>query len=143
MQRGHRLLPEMTLDQFAAASHVLVTPSGMDLGTIDGWLSPQGRTRTIVAVVNHFADALAIVADSDLLTCVPSGFVDGPGQAFVAHHELAVRPLPFETEKLIYKLVWHERLHTHPAHQWFRGLVAEACGEAPQARDAPPQMTIV
>lgn len=128
MQRGHRLMPEMTLDQFAAASHVLVTPSGMDLGTIDGWLSLQGRTRTIVAVVNYFADALAIVAESDLLTCVPSGFIDGPGQTFVAHHELAVRPLPFETEKLIYKLVWHERLHTHPAHQWFRRLVAEACG---------------
>jgi DNA-binding transcriptional LysR family regulator len=64
-------------------------------------------------------------------------------KAFVAHHELAVRPLLFETEKLIYKLVWHERLHTHPAHQWFRRLVAEACGEDPQARDAPPQMTIV
>lgn len=128
MQREHPLARELTLDQFAAASHVLVTPSGMDLGVIDGWLSLQGRNRTIVAVVNHFADALRIVADSDLVTCVPNGFVDGPGQALVAQHELVVRPLPFEAEKLIYKLVWHERLHTHPAHQWFRSLVADVCG---------------
>ncbi|MDP4504173.1 LysR family transcriptional regulator [Nonomuraea turcica] len=135
MQGGHALMREMTLDQFAAAAHVLVTPSGMDLGAIDGWLSLQGRARTIVAVVNHFADALRIVAESDLLTCVPSGYVTGPGQMLIARHGLVVRDLPFETEKLIYKLVWHERLHTHPAHQWFRSLVAEVCGPPADTAD--------
>lgn len=129
MRRGHPLTQEMDLDQFAAASHVLVTPSGMDLGAIDGLLSLQGRTRTIVAVVNHFADALRIVAESDLLTCVPSGFIDAHRQTTIAQHELTARVLPFETDKLIYKLVWHERLHSHPAHQWFRSLVADVCGK--------------
>jgi DNA-binding transcriptional LysR family regulator len=128
MRREHALGQEMTLDQFVKASHVLVTPSGMDLGVVDGWLSLHGRTRTIVTVVNHFADALRIIAKSDLLTCVPGGFIHGHGQTLVAQHGLVVRPLPFETEKLIYKLVWHERLHTHPAHQWFRSLVAGVCG---------------
>ncbi|MEU4345576.1 LysR substrate-binding domain-containing protein [Nocardia sp. NPDC023852] len=128
MHRGHVLRQEMTLDQFAAAAHVLVTPSGTDLGVIDGWLSLRGRTRTIVAVVNHFADALCIVAESDLLTCVPNSFIEGHGRTLIEQHGLAVRTLPFETEKLIDKLVWHERLHTHPAHQWFRSLVAEVCG---------------
>ena len=99
---------------------------------MDGWFSLQGRTRTIAAVVNHFADALRIVAGSDLLTCVPSGFIHGPGRVLVAQHGLVLRDLPFEIEKLIYKLVWHERLHTHPAHQWFRSLVADICG-APAA----------
>jgi DNA-binding transcriptional LysR family regulator len=132
MRPGHALGGEMDLDEFVAASHVLVTPSGMDLGVVDGWLSLHGRTRTIAAVVNHFADALRIVAGSDLLTCVPSGFINGPGRVLVAQHGLVLRDLPFETEKLIYKLVWHERLHTHPAHQWFRSLVSDICG-APAA----------
>ncbi|WP_329324898.1 LysR family transcriptional regulator [Streptomyces luteogriseus] len=127
MRREHTLARDMTLNQFAAAEHVLVTPSGMDLGVIDGWLSLQGHTRTIVAVVNRFADALRIVTESDLLTCVPNGFIDGHGQSLIAQHELAVRPLPFETEKLSYKLIWHERLHNHPAHQWFRSLVSDFC----------------
>ncbi|SCW63705.1 DNA-binding transcriptional regulator, LysR family [Rhizobium mongolense subsp. loessense] len=127
MRREHALEKEMTLDQFVAASHVLVTPSGMDLGAVDGWLSLHGRRRMIVTVVNHFADALRIVAQSDLLTCVPSGFINGPDHRSAAKHELVVRSLPFETEKLVYKLVWHERLHTHPAHQWFRSLVAGVC----------------
>jgi DNA-binding transcriptional LysR family regulator len=128
MGPGHALRDQMSLDHFVAASHVLVTPSGMDLGVIDGWLSLHGRTRAIAAVVNHFTDALRIVADSDLLTCVPSGFINGHGQTLVAQHGLIARNLPFETEKLIYKLVWHERLHTHPAHQWFRSLVADVTG---------------
>jgi DNA-binding transcriptional LysR family regulator len=102
-------------------------PSGTDLGVVDGWLSLSGRTRTIVAIVNHFAHALRIVGESDLLTCVPSGFLEGPGRTLVEQHDLVVRDLPFETEKLIYKLVWHERLHVHPAHQWFRSLVADIC----------------
>jgi DNA-binding transcriptional LysR family regulator len=78
--------------------------------------------------VNHFADALRIVAESDLLTCVPSGFLgSGDARALVEKQGLVIRELPFETEKLIYKLIWHERLHIHPAHQWFRSLVVGTC----------------
>ena len=142
MQSEHVLREAMSLEQFVAASHVLVTPSGMDLGVIDGWLSLHGRTRTIPVVVNHFIDALRIVARSDLLTCVPKGFVNGHGRMLVTEHKLVVRELPFETESLIYKLVWHERLHTHPAHQWFRSLVASVCGmseEIPATEVAMPR----
>jgi DNA-binding transcriptional LysR family regulator len=128
MHSGHPLRQEMSLEQFVSGSHVLVTPSGMDLGVIDGWLSLHGKTRTISVVVNHFVDALRIVAGSDLLTCVPSGFLKGHDHALVDQHRLVVRELPFETERLVYKLVWHERVHTRPAHQWFRSLVAAVCG---------------
>jgi DNA-binding transcriptional LysR family regulator len=128
MRAEHSLSSAMVdMEQFVAASHVLVTPSGMDLGVIDGWLSLHGRSRTIAVVVNHFADALQIVAGSDLLTCVPEGFLDGYGRAIVNRHGLIVRQLPFETEKLVYKLVWHERVHSHAAHQWFRSLVQTVC----------------
>ena len=133
MRPGHAVADEMDLDRFVAASHVLVTPSGVDLGVVDGWLSLHGRTRAIAAVVNLFADALRIVAGSDLLTCVPNGFMNGPGRALAAQHGLICREIPFETEKLIYKLIWHERLDTHPAHQWFRSLVADVCGAPPAA----------
>jgi DNA-binding transcriptional LysR family regulator len=126
----------MDLDQFVTASHVLVTPSGMDLGVIDGWLSLHGRTRSVAVVVNHFADSLRIVAGSDLLTCVPQSFVEGHGGPLEKEHGLIIRDLPFETEKLVYKLVWHERVHTHPAHQWFRSLVSDVCG-APSKQIAP------
>lgn len=135
MRSGHEFAGGLTLDQFTAATHVLVTPSGLELGLVDGWLGLTGRTRTIAVVVNHFADALRIVSRSDLLTCVPLGFFSGPWRAVADEHELVVRDLPFETEKLLYKLIWHERLHTHPAHQWFRSLVGDVCGSP---FDGPP-----
>lgn len=128
MRSGHELARSLTLDQFTAATHVLATPSGQELGLVDGWLSLTGRTRTIAAVVNHFADALRIASRSDLLTCVPLGFFNGPWRAIAGGHELVARELPFETEKLLYKLIWHERLQAHPAHQWFRALVGQVCG---------------
>lgn len=134
MRRGHRLARRMSLDEFVEASHVLVTPSGQDLGVVDGWLSLQGRARRIVNVVNRFADALRIVAESDLLTCVPSGFFQSQHRRHFAKDCLVARELPFEAEKILYKLVWHERVHVHPAHQWFRSVVAEACGASEAGR---------
>jgi DNA-binding transcriptional LysR family regulator len=108
----------------------LVSPSGQDMGIVDSWLSLPGRSRSVVAVVNRFADALRIVADSDLLVCVPSDLLYGHARKLMVKNRLVTRDLPFEVEKLLYKLVWHERLHAHPAHQWFRSLVAEVCGAA-------------
>jgi DNA-binding transcriptional LysR family regulator len=128
MRRGHRLSRRMSLDEFVDCPHVLVTPSGQDLGVVDGWLSLQGRRRNVVAVVNHFADAMRIAAESDLLTCVPNRFFDRHHAAIVPADGLVSRELPFAAENILYKLVWHERVHAHPAHQWFRSLVAEACG---------------
>jgi DNA-binding transcriptional LysR family regulator len=78
-------------------------------------------------VVNHFADAIKIVAESDLMTCVPSRFFDRHHEVLVAPNCLVARDLPFEAQNILYKLIWHERAHAHPAHQWFRTLVADAC----------------
>ncbi|MBR0827737.1 LysR family transcriptional regulator [Bradyrhizobium manausense] len=132
MRRDHEFAQRLTLERFVAANHVLVTPSGNELGVVDGWLSLQGHARSIVAVVNHFADALRIVAESDLLTCVPQSYVEGYGRALTVKHGLVTCALPFETERILHKMIWHERLHTHPAHQWFRALVADVC-ELPAA----------
>jgi DNA-binding transcriptional LysR family regulator len=128
MRRGHTLDGRMTLERFVAASHVLVTPSGMDLGIVDGWLSLRGHSRTITVIVNHFADALRIVAQSDLLACVPEGFVQGHGRPLMKKSRLVAVALPFDAGRLLYRLVWHRRLQGHPAHRWFRSLVANVCG---------------
>jgi DNA-binding transcriptional LysR family regulator len=80
---------------------------------------------------------LRVVAESDLLTCVPSGFVNADGQKSLAERGLEVRAFPFETDKLIHRLVWHERLHTHPARQWFRSLVADVCGLPTDTAEMP------
>jgi len=123
MRKGHPLAPGLTLDQFVNAAHVLVTPSGQELGVVDGWLSLQQRSRNVAVVVNHFVDALRIIERSDLLTCIPSRFL----RSAHVSRAISVCELPFETEKILYKLVWHERVHGHPAHRWFHSIVADVC----------------
>jgi DNA-binding transcriptional LysR family regulator len=51
MRCGHPLVRWLSLDAVLAASRLLVTPSGLDLGAADGWLRVQGRLHDIVAVV--------------------------------------------------------------------------------------------
>jgi len=130
MRKGHPLAKRLSLDRFVEGEHLLVTPSGQDLGVVDGWLSLQARTRNVVMVVNRFSDALHIVAESDLLTCVPSRFLDLLEQRKLVRERLVARDLPFEAEKILYKLIWHERAHSKPAHQWFRSVVSEICNSS-------------
>ena len=34
-------------------------------------------------------------------------------------------PLPFRIKKLSVKLLWHERMHRDPGHQWMRSVIAD------------------
>jgi DNA-binding transcriptional LysR family regulator len=81
-------------------------------------------SRSSTALPTHFG----VVADSDLLACIPSDLLHGPSHKFIARTKLVTLELPFRVEKVLYKLIWHERLNAHPAHEWFRSLVAEVCG---------------
>lgn len=127
MRKGHPLSEGLALDDFVEHPQVLVTPSGHEVGVIDGWLTLQQRSRNTVIVVNHFADALRIVTQSDLLTCVPEGLIRSPARSPVPTDEIRVCQLPFETERLLYKLVWHDRVNNHPAHRWFRDQLVRIC----------------
>ena len=76
MRRGHPLADApLTLDDFCAARHLLVSFSGRPYGFIDQALGALGRERRIVVTVNQFFTAGRVVANSDLLTVLPRHFV--------------------------------------------------------------------
>ncbi|WP_454855096.1 LysR substrate-binding domain-containing protein [Rhizobium binxianense] len=123
LREGHPLSKgTLTLEGFTAASHVLAKPSGIGSDTIDYWLALHGLNRHISPVVAHFADAMRISAVSGLLSCVPVRHLRHDA---VTQLGLAIHPLPFETEKILFKLVWHERTERSASHQWLRKLVVE------------------
>lgn len=121
MRCGHPLANHpLSIDEFAHAVHVLMKPSGTGTGAVDNWLGFHQRARRIAVVVNHFHEALEIVSRTDLLSCMPRKYVEEtlPDQA------IAVRDIPFETEKILYKLAWHERTAHAPEQMWFRSLIS-------------------
>lgn len=133
MRRGHPLaeLP-LNLDNYCAAHHLLVSFSGRPFGYVDQSLASLGRRRRIVLTVNQFFTAGRVVAQSDLLTVLPEGFVDATGY----RSELVTRELPFEMRPVHVDMLWHRRHNAHPAQRWLREQVHEAARYAEAAATA-------
>lgn len=131
MRSGHPLAGRpLSIDGFADAVHVLMKPSGTGTGAVDHWFGFHGRVRRIAVVVTHFYEALEIVAQTDLLSCMPRKYVE---ETRSQDHSVVVRDIPFETEKILYKLAWHERAAHLPDQIWFRSLITDLAGRMPRA----------
>lgn len=123
MRRGHPLAQRpLTLEDYCAAEHLLVSFSGRPQGLMDQALAAFGRRRRIVLTVNQFFTAGRVVTQSDLLTVLPERFVPATGYA----DELVTRPLPFEMEPVSVKMLWPLRLDSDPAQRWLRDRLLAA-----------------
>jgi len=127
MRKGHPLAEvPLTLDNYCAARHMLVSFSGRPYGYVDEALSSIGRQRRIVLTVNQFFTAGRVVVNSDLLTVLPWHFVPTTGMT----DQLVVRQLPLEVPPVHVEALWHERQHDNPAHQWLRQQLLEVAQAA-------------
>jgi DNA-binding transcriptional LysR family regulator len=71
LRKGHPLGTKLTLAQYCAASHVLVSATGDPHGNVDIELRKLGRTRRVAATVPSFLTALALVSQTDLVAAMP------------------------------------------------------------------------
>jgi DNA-binding transcriptional LysR family regulator len=119
---GHALSQgAMTVERYAMGSHVLVSRGDLQ-GYIDNALAALGQRRRIGCIVSGFADALALVRGSDLITAVPerhTGYLRDSLFSF---------PLPFAAPDVTICMVWHPRQDADPAHRWLRACVREVYG---------------
>ena len=124
MRRGHPLaaLPELTLADYCAASHLRVSFAGRPRGFVDEALAALGCSRRIVLTVAHFSIAGRVVHGSDLLTVLPQSFVPATGHA----DELVVRPVPFELPRIRVSLLWHHRHDADEGQRWLRETLSQA-----------------
>jgi DNA-binding transcriptional LysR family regulator len=72
---GHPLARRLTLERYAAAPHLMVSVSGDPRGVVDEMLARKKLTRRVVLTVSNFLQALAVVAESDLVAALPRHFV--------------------------------------------------------------------
>ena len=127
MRHGHPLAAgPLTLDQFCAARHLLVTFSGRAFGFIDEALALVQRKRQVALTVNQFFTAAHIAGQTDLLTVLPHHFA----QAIGGTHALEQRPLPFDVPMVHVDALWHRRLESSPSHLWLRQAVARVAAKA-------------
>ena len=117
MRKGHPLAKRpITLQDYCAARHLLVSFSGRAYGFIDEALAAIEQQRRIVLTVNQFFTAGRVVVNSDLLTVLPRHFVPTTGMA----KELVLHELPFEVPPVQVHALWHRKREQDRPHQWLR-----------------------
>jgi DNA-binding transcriptional LysR family regulator len=80
----------------------------------------------VVLTVNQFFTAGRVVSTSDLLTVLPSHFLDVTGIA----SQLVVRQLPFEVPPVHVDALWHRRQGQRSDHAWLRLAIAASAKRA-------------
>jgi DNA-binding transcriptional LysR family regulator len=127
MREGHPLAQseELTLPDFAAASHVRVIAAGTGHGRVDEALERQGLQRRIRLTVPHYVALGDVLSHSDLIATVPERFAQRVTRPFA----LTTRALPLAVDGSVIHQFWHARLHKDPGHQWLRMLVAQCFGD--------------
>lgn len=112
----------LTLADYVAASHILVSIVGGGPGTVDNALALIGRSRHIAVRIPYFATAALVAASSDLVLTIPRRAAEN----FSDDRRLRVVEPPLELPNFGYRMVWHERVHAEPDHAWLRRQIFRA-----------------
>lgn len=124
MRRGHPLArAALTLEEFVAAKHLLVTLTAEATGIVDRVLEGRGLRRRVAMTINQFLLAPLIVGHSDLIITLARRTAEGCAAVYGLH--LVAVPLELPPARVM--LLWHERLSRHPAHEWLRATLVDIC----------------
>jgi DNA-binding transcriptional LysR family regulator len=133
--RGARRL---SLEAYAAASHIVVSPSGSGPGLVDHVLERLGLRRRVALRIPAHYSALAITEASDLVLTAPASLARlvPRGSALVA----VATPMPVPEHGL--QLLWHERFSSDPGQRWLREVLSDvarslASNEPTRPRSSP------
>ncbi len=75
VRAGHPFADDPTLERYCEMQHLVVSFIGDRQGFVDEALSGRGYSRRIVLTVANFMYALAIIAETDLISALPRRFV--------------------------------------------------------------------
>lgn len=127
-REDHPLCQNMTVEDFAKASHILVSPRGDQNGILDAVLADMGMRRRVALILPDFLIVPRILRHSDHVITTPMSLA----HIFGDEMGLATVHLPPELEMNTGALIalWHERVHKDPMNQWFRNLVFEVSENA-------------
>jgi DNA-binding transcriptional LysR family regulator len=74
MRAGHPFSDHPTLERYCAMQHLVVSLTGDAHGFVDQALASEGLSRRVALTVPNFMMALAVVAESDMITALPRRF---------------------------------------------------------------------
>ena len=97
---------------------MIVSPDGGGFsGITDKVLAQAGMTRRVALSVPHFLFVISALISTDLVAMLPERLVR-------ANPALRVVAPPVHIPGYDMAMLWHERCHRDPAHQWLRDHIA-------------------
>jgi DNA-binding transcriptional LysR family regulator len=106
---------EMTIEKFAALSHLEISSVHHATNFIDDALSRRKLARRI-ALRAPFLSTVRILAASDLVSVLPQRIA----QELITYRPLVIRQLPHASPSIETTMIWPRWFDNQPAHRWLR-----------------------
>ena len=114
----------LTLDEYIAKPHLLVTYREAATSQIDTLLAKQGHQRTVCYTTPHFAALPGLLRQMPALATVPAGL----SESWQPTWGLKASPAPLELPPFEVAMLWHQRHNSDPALMWLRGFIRQRFG---------------
>lgn len=118
-QNHPRIGDALSLEDYLAVSHLLVSVKEDRVGRVDLLLAEQNLKRHIALSTPHFLTVPFILAQTDLVATLAQRVA----LAFAPHQQLKLLPLPFSTPGFSVFMRWHKSTDNLPACRWLRSLL--------------------
>ena len=130
-----RIRKGLTLADFEAEDHAVVSFSGTGHLILDRELARQGITRRVALRIPNFLGVAFVIEHTDLIVTIPRRL----GEVLEGRGRFRIFPVPFELPDYAVKQHWHERYHHDPGNRWLRGLISELLSESAAAVRVSPE----
>jgi DNA-binding transcriptional LysR family regulator len=118
MNHDHPLAKaELSLQEFAAADHLLVSLSGDITGFTDQVLQQHGLSRRVAVTVNHFSSVANLIQRSNLICVTPIS--TAVAKEIISGEISATKP-PIEIMPQQISSIWHKRQDRDQGLIWLR-----------------------
>ncbi|WP_374649699.1 LysR family transcriptional regulator [Dongia sp.] len=125
MLRADTTPGKLTLDEYCARPHAIVSFAGDLNGYVDNELSKIGRSRRVVLAVPQFNGLGSLLAGTDILTTVPdytADYLASSGGLRIEEHPLS---LPLGS----LSMAWRGAQDNDPAEKWLRSRISMFVGD--------------
>lgn len=119
--RGDDRPGPLTLDEYCARPHVMVSFSGDLSGNIDADLARVGRSRRVVLAVPQFGSLRALLRGTEMIATVP----DYAACTLVDDGSLRAEEAPLEVQPAELSMVWSGVYDSDPAESWLRERIRQ------------------
>lgn len=112
---------ELSLDDFLAQRHILITQTGIGLSRLDDALADRGLTRHISVLTRHYQLPRELVANSDMIAALPARIARYQAR----HLGLIVMEPPIDLPEFQVGIAWGALDHHDIAHRWVRERIID------------------